>query len=149
MEWSATLYQNRKTKSTGGAPPFAVTTKRVDPEIEAALDLLCQTFPKAFVRYEARRRPLKIGIRDDLRVALDGAMTDTELGRALRVYCTNHVYRSRLVAGAARIDLDGTAAGIVSTEHACKPKAPSPRPIKRLPLAEICAKRHNGERRQP
>ena len=94
---------------------------RAQATVNAVLALLCETFPKAFVHYEARRHPLKINIRDDLRAALAGAVTDAELAHALRVYCGNRVYRSRLIAGATRIDLDGRACGEVSPEHACAP----------------------------
>jgi ProP effector len=113
-------------------PALAATAKATT---EAALTLLCELFPRAFVRYERRRRPLKVGIHEDLRVALDGALTDVELRHALRVYCTNVVYRSRLVAGATRVDLNGEPAGTVSEEHALastpNPKAagaPKPKP---------------------
>jgi ProP effector len=101
--------------------------KRPEPAVEAVLTLLCELFPKAFARYEARRRPLKIGIYDDLITALDGAVTVAELSAALRVYCTNRVYRSRLIAGAARIDLNGEPAGTVSVEHALA-AMPKPKP---------------------
>jgi len=89
-----------------------------DPTIVATLELLCEMFPRAFRRHEVRRRPLKIGIHHDLRAALNGAVTDDELRRALRVYCANTMYRNGLIAGATRIDLDGNPAGTVSAEHA-------------------------------
>jgi ProP effector len=91
-----------------------------DPVAMAVLDLLCEQFPKAFVRYEARRRPLKIGIHLDLMGVLDGAVSAAELKRALRIYTNNKVYRSKLRAGAQRFDLAGQAAGIVSAEHASR-----------------------------
>jgi ProP effector len=132
----------------------------IEPTIEAALVLLCELFPKAFVRYEARRRPLKIGIHRDLQVALADAITDIELGCALRLYVANRVYRSRLVAGAARIDLDGNPAGTVSAEHACAPMKPTPKPkpkpvsdsppVKRLSLQDLReAARRRKERQEP
>ncbi|MGZ9052573.1 MAG: ProQ/FINO family protein, partial [Rhodoplanes sp.] len=62
------------------------------PQVEAAIDLLCEAFPKAFVRHEARRRPLKVGIHLDIAAALAGAVTDAELGVALRCYTVNRVY---------------------------------------------------------
>jgi hypothetical protein len=121
------------------------TQVRIDPTIDAALELLCERFPAAFFRYEARRRPLKIGIHLDVLAVLDGAITPAELGRALRVYVLNQAYRRRLVAGATRIDLDGKAAGVVSAEHATptlarkpapKPSAP---PVKRLGIKDLRA----------
>jgi sRNA-binding protein len=92
----------------------------LDPLIEAVLDLLCEAFPKCFARYEVRRQPLKVGIHDDILARLDGAITEHELSRALRVYVSNKVYRGRLCAGAERIDLDGAPAGTVTSEHAAR-----------------------------
>ena len=43
--------------------------------------------------------------------AVDGAVTPRELRRALRYYTQNAAYKARLVAGAAREELDGEAAG--------------------------------------
>ena len=89
-----------------------------DPTAWAVIDLLIELFPKAFARHEARRRPLKIGIHNDLLRILDGAVTAAELSTALRCYTANKVYRGRLRAGATRIDLAGEPAGTVSPEHA-------------------------------
>jgi sRNA-binding protein len=105
--------------------------KRPEPAVEAVLTLLCELFPKAFARYEARRRPLKIGIYDDLITALDGAVTVAELSAALRVYCTNRVYRNRLIAGAPRFDLAGNVCGEVSPEQA-RAVLPKPKPAQKV-----------------
>lgn len=91
---------------------------RHNVEVGAALDLLCETFPKAFAHYQMRRRPLKIGIHLDILAALGGAVTEAELSVALRCYTVNKVYCSRLRAGATRFDLAGEPAGVVSPEHA-------------------------------
>jgi len=88
-----------------------VRFKAAKADINAVIELLAERWPKAFSIYEARRRPLKIGIRDDILAALDGALTPVELGRALRVYTSNRVYRSRLVAGTARFNLEGDPLG--------------------------------------
>jgi hypothetical protein len=120
-------FQNTTPLHTEPLPNAQAVARRMEPAVEAALALLCELFPKTFVRHEARRRPLKIGIRDDLRAALDGAITDAELRRALQVYCSNKVYRSRLSAGATRIDLNGQPAGTVSAEHALAPAKPTPK----------------------
>jgi ProP effector len=73
-------------------------------------------------------------------------VTEAELGRALRIYCCNHVYRSRLITGATRIDLNGEPAGIVTPEQqadlraAAKPSPPSSPPApKRIGLADLKA----------
>jgi ProP effector len=118
--------------------------------VTTILELLAERWPSAFSIYEARRRPLKIGIHLDILAALDGAVTPGDLGCALRVYVGNRVYRSRLVAGAARIGLDGEPAGIVSEAEAAGPatarsamKAPPAKTTsgapKRISLADLRA----------
>jgi sRNA-binding protein len=116
-----------------------------DPAISAVLELLVEEFPKCFAIFEQRRRPLKIGIREDILNALDGAITPAELARALRIYTANAAYRRKLTAGAARIDLAGENAGVV-TPSQVPPRpirqaaAPSKTPVKgpqRLSLADL------------
>ena len=43
-------------------------------EVNAAIALLAETYPKYFVIHEARRRPFKIGINADLVAALAGVV---------------------------------------------------------------------------
>jgi ProQ/FINO family len=57
-----------------------------DPTIRAILELLAERWPSAFSIYEARRRPLKIGVHLDILAALDDAVTADELGRAACLY---------------------------------------------------------------
>jgi len=94
-------------------------TKANFEEIHATLALLCERFPKCFSIYERRRKPLKCGIDKDLAVALDGALTPTEINAALRHYIGNPCYqRAMSVAGTPRIDLDGNVAGGVTAAQA-------------------------------
>jgi ProP effector len=86
--------------------------------VTAILELLVARWPRAFSIYEARRRPLKIGVHLDILAALDGAVTPDDLERASRVYTANKVYRARCVAGAVRIGLDGEPAGVVTETEA-------------------------------
>lgn len=67
-------------------------------------------------------RPLKIGIHRDIRV-LDRELSDDELRRALLAYTRMAKYLARLDAGAARVDLDGKPAGVVSDADAATAKA--------------------------
>ena len=97
-----------------------------DPAVFAVIELLAETFPKCFVIFEQRRRPLKIGIHLDVLAALDGAVTAEELSRALGIYAANKWYRESLVAGATRIDLNGQAAGVVTPEQALPYRKPTP-----------------------
>ena len=50
---------------------------------DAAIALLTERWPLCFSVYERRRLPLKIGIKDEILAALDGAITPAELGTAL------------------------------------------------------------------
>lgn len=133
--------------------PQKQASKRHDPAALAVIDLLVHRFPKAFAWHELRRRPLKVGIHDDILAAFNGTVTPAELSKALRVYVTNKIYRSRLKAGATRIDLDGNPAGVVTAEQArafvdkpkparspAPPSSPAPpAPTKRDGLADLRA----------
>jgi len=109
-------------------------TRTHDTETEAVLKILCAKFPKAFVRYERRRRPLKIGIHRELQAALGDSVDAKLLKKALRAYVINSYYRRALVAGAKRIDLDGNPAGVVTTEEA-SPAVVRPQRQKQQPVA--------------
>jgi ProP effector len=79
--------------------------------------MLAARFPQTFVADSSRpHRPLKLGIDRDL-VAL-GVLDAAGATRTLRHYCGRLMYRRSLVAGAARVDLDGQAAAEVSAAHA-------------------------------
>jgi ProP effector len=113
-------------------PPQAPATDRRQNKhrTDAVLELLAATWPACFSIWEKRRQPLKIGIHLDILAALDGAVTPAELSRALRFYVANNVYRSRLVAGAARVDLNGEPAGEVTVQQVTRQAAPrAPRTI--------------------
>ena len=93
-----------------------MTTKEWREEAIAMITLLSERFPACFAVVEARRRPLKIGIHNDI-IAAVGVAPD-ELGRALKRYTQADGYCAKLKAGAARIDLDGHAAGVVTEDEA-------------------------------
>jgi sRNA-binding protein len=113
--------------------------------VNAVIELLAETFPDCFHVYEQRRRPLKIGIHDEILAALGGAVTPGELGAALRIYTSNRVYLRRLTAGTERIGLDGQPAGIVAADEVRPAPKPAPRPTpplsppKRLGLSDLRA----------
>jgi ProP effector len=127
------------------------TKKRAS--VAAVLALLTSTFPKTFAVDPKWRKPLKIGIADDLIVRIDGAIQRRELGVALMVYCNSVSYLRACKVGAERFDLDGNAVGIVTaaeaahaigklTELQAKTKktaataTPQP-PLKKLSLADL------------
>jgi ProP effector len=82
----------------------------------ATIAVLAEFFPRTFSVYERRRKPLKLGIDQDIASALNGAATPGELAAALRHYTGNVFYLRALVAGAERIDLHGRPVGVVTNE---------------------------------
>ena len=102
----------------------------------AVIELLAERWPACFFVYEQHRRPLKIGIRDDILAAIDEiAVSKRGLRRAMRSYVGNEVYCSRLVVGAERIGLDGQPAGIVTREQT-PPYWKTEKPIDEKPIDE-------------
>jgi sRNA-binding protein len=84
---------------------------------------LAELFPACFAVFQDRRKPLKLGIREDLIAAMTGAITAKEASLALAIYCGNHGYRKACCkAGAPRIDLNGNTVGSVSAEEAANAK---------------------------
>ncbi|MGX9432002.1 MULTISPECIES: ProQ/FINO family protein [Bradyrhizobium] len=83
-------------------------------DLQAALAYLAERFPQTFVleRHQPHR-PLKVGIADDL-VARCPELDRSKLGIVLGTYARRVMYRKGMVAGAARIDLDGNACGEAS-----------------------------------
>jgi sRNA-binding protein len=96
---------------------------------------LVKAFPQTFVLEKYRpHRPLKVGISADIRTRLP-ELSRYKLSTALAAYTRRVMYLEGMVAGTARVDLDGNAAGEVSAgeaEHAA------------VRLAEIMASREAG-----
>ena len=109
-------------------------------DIHAALTHLAEAFPQTFVLDKhLPHRPLKIGIAADLQARCP-ALAWRVLKVALAAYTGRIMYLRALVAGAARIDLDGKAAGEViarDTEYAT---------VKLAGLLERAAAAKSGER---
>jgi len=107
------------------------------------LFLLEAAFPACFSVYEARRRPLKVGIRRDLVAVLAASGTITiaeaDLARALTHYTSAKGYLRELKAGWSRIDLGGNPAGVVTADEA-------ERAAMRLSFIEEQKARQEGER---
>ena len=87
-------------------------------DIDAAIELLCERFSRAFFQFERRRVPLKIGIHDDIVAILGDAIDHQLLGLALKFYTGNLFYRRAQKEGVSRIDLNGDPAGTVSEADA-------------------------------
>ena len=87
-------------------------------DLDAALARLTEAFPQTFVLEKHRpHRPLKVGIAADI-PARCPAVERRVLSVALSVYTRRVMYLQSLVAGAARVDLDGKAAGEVTARDA-------------------------------
>jgi ProP effector len=98
-------------------PPPA-TPKKPGQVARDLIGVLADFWPQAFSLYERRRRPLKLGIRQDIEIAAAGAITVEELKAALRSYTQNIGYLLGCKEGAARIGLNGEPAGRVTADEA-------------------------------
>src|SRR6476469_9942506 len=91
------------------------TTKQ---DIDAALARLAEAFPQTFVLEKYRPHwPLKVGIASAI-PARCPALEWRVLKMALTAYTGRVMYLRGLVAGAARVDLDGNPAGEVTVRGA-------------------------------
>ena len=79
------------------------------------VDQLATLYPLCFFRAHELRRPLKIGIREDI-VAQHPELQPSVIVNALQIYTRCVPYWSTLKTGVARIDLDGNVAGKVTLE---------------------------------
>jgi ProP effector len=85
---------------------------------QAIMATLAERWPLAFSIYEKRRKPLKIGIDQDIAAALGGAVTPAELTSALRLYVGNLGYLLACREGVERVDLNGAPSGTVTAAEA-------------------------------
>jgi ProP effector len=88
---------------------------RPDPRI--TIELLAAKFPRTFFVNGGERKPLKIGITNDL-IAAELKFSGTNIRLALRAYASSPGYLSAMQEGAVRVGLDGEPAGIVTEDAA-------------------------------
>ena len=94
------------------------TPHRCDPTA-GRLELLAARWPLAFTIYEKHKKPLKIGIDQDIAAALaDVIVSPDELKSALRYYTGNIGYLLACREGVERVDLNGEPAGTVTAAEA-------------------------------
>jgi sRNA-binding protein len=86
----------------------------------ATIDLLAATWPACFATKPDERRPLAVGIGQEITAATEGAITSEELNATLRLYVGHKRYQRALKEGAQRVDLEGYPAGAVTAEQAAK-----------------------------
>jgi ProP effector len=79
--------------------------------------ILVERFPAAFAGKGEEKKPLKIGIAEDLLLAMP-ELTRRNLAFALADYTWGPTYCRHVIAGAARIGLDGAPCGTVSEAEA-------------------------------
>ena len=91
--------------------------------ILVVVSLLAEKWPCCFSIIESGRRPLKLGIRDEVLAGLGGAISAGKVSAALRWYVSSPEYQRRLVHGAWRVDLNGNPVGIVSQEDEAHARA--------------------------
>jgi sRNA-binding protein len=146
-------------------PPTSFKRQHAAQLAGATIARLAERFPACFSIYEARCRPLAIGIHQHIRLALAGEISPAELSLALRRYTGSVGYLRGMRRCAPRIDIDGQTAGVVTAEEAQHAKdrlaamkqkrverlsapasapAPAPQP-KRSSLADL---REAGRRRR-
>jgi ProP effector len=95
-------------------------SKSADPVLRA-IAALQKHFPKAFPRKPAVKLPLKVGILEDvLAHAQEIGVTEQDLRKALKVWCSGGRYWTCLVEDAARVDLKGEGSGFVSRDDAAR-----------------------------
>ena len=81
-------------------------------------EIMVQRFPLCFVPRGTNKKPLAIGIREQV-IARCSDLSPDDIALALRDYTRGlHHYRSQLFFGAGRVDLDGKPCGSVSREDA-------------------------------
>lgn len=98
----------------------ATKTGPIDPIIRT-IGLLQKHFPLAFPKKPNPKVPLKIAIHKDLFAHSEElGLSQSEIRAALKKWCKGRRYSACLVAGAARIDLQGKAAGYVTEKEAAQ-----------------------------
>jgi sRNA-binding protein len=114
---------------------------------QRTIEVLAGLFPACFAVFQERRKPLKLGIREEVIAALAGAAAPKEIALALRFYTANTCYLKACVEGAERVGLDDKASGQVSAGEADNAKqrlqqrrrsnAARPRPTARVDTTPI------------
>jgi ProP effector len=101
--------------NASGCKTLALTYSERGFWMHEGVDQLATLYPLCFFRTHELRRPLKIGIREDI-IAQHPELQPDMIVSALQIYTRCVPYWSTLKAGAARIDLDGNVAGEVTLE---------------------------------
>lgn len=109
-EKAAKKQQNQAGKSS--------SKPAVDPVLRT-IGLLQKRFPLAFPKKPQPKVPLKIGIHKDLIEQAESlGISANEIRAVMKQWCRGKRYAECMVAGAARVDLQGQQVGYVSKDEA-------------------------------
>jgi sRNA-binding protein len=86
-------------------------------DVAAIITRLAELCPRLIFVYEARRKPLAIGIRDQIIAKVGDMITPDELSAALGSYVRSTGYLKAVARGAVRIDLEGNPVGAPTPEQ--------------------------------
>ncbi|KQW30794.1 hypothetical protein ASE36_00375 [Rhizobium sp. Root274] len=95
--------------------------KASKPEIQQVRAALSLAFPECIARKSGKKKPLKIGIRQDLMAAARDhfpTLSRRLIDAFLRDYCGGPNYLKSVIKGAVRVNLQGSFAGFVSADEA-------------------------------
>jgi ProP effector len=107
--------QPAESKTTGRT---GAKNGTVDPVLRV-IGKLQKRFPAAFPKNPAPKVPLKVGILTDLLThAAELALNEAEIRQAVGTWCRGSRYWACLTDGAARVDLTGASAGLVTARDA-------------------------------
>ena len=97
----------------------AANMNKVNPPVKEIIAYLAEKFPLCF-SVEGEAKPIKIGLFEDLAVALsdDETVSKTQLRQALRGYTMSWRYLAACKPNAVRVGLQGEEAGIVDEQQA-------------------------------
>jgi sRNA-binding protein len=86
--------------------------------MQIVIALCIEAWPNCFIARAPCRKPLKIGIRDDI-LALTGDAIEARLLAAALFYYTNNIYYQGALTqpGAVRIDLTGKPVSLVTDDE--------------------------------
>lgn len=85
---------------------------------EEWLPQLAEKYPRAFFADGRERKPLKVGIHQDILADADNTLAAYQLTSALRWYTGAYAYQCKLTEGTPRIDLQGEVSGKVTADDA-------------------------------
>jgi ProP effector len=91
--------------------------KMAQRKAERTRELLAETFPKCFARKGEEKRPLAIGLHQEILGAIP-EIGYHRLSAALADYTSGPTYLRNVVEGAPRVGLDGEPKGVVTAKEA-------------------------------